>query len=145
MVLQKKNLGFSLIEIVIAISVLFVGIIGIFSLFPASYRMADLSKITTRMTLVGQSKLDELLAIGFSNLPQGTTSMTDGDLQPFISDPTVRTRFLTSTVTITNMGLNPLNNAPVLKRITVDMRYQMKAGKFKQESFTTYISNKLHG
>jgi hypothetical protein len=142
---KKGDRGFSLIEIVIAISVLFVGIIGIFSLFPASYRMADLSKITTRMTIVGQSKIDELTALGFANLPEGTTTMADADLQPLISEPAARARFLTSTITITSIGANPLNNASVLKRIEVNIRYQMKAGKFKQELFTTYISNKLHG
>ncbi|MBN1493804.1 MAG: prepilin-type N-terminal cleavage/methylation domain-containing protein [Candidatus Omnitrophica bacterium] len=142
---HKTYNGFSLIEIVIAISVLFVGIIGIFSLFPASYRMADLSKITTRMTLVGHSKIDELTALGFNNLPVGTHAITDADLQHLIANPAVRNKFLTSTVTIRTIGQNPLNNSSVLKRIDVNVRYAMKSNKYKTEIFSTYISNPLHG
>lgn len=143
--LLRKKEGFSLIEIVIAISVLFVGIIGMFSLFPASYRMADLSKMTTRMSLVGQSKIEELTALGFSNLPVGTQTMTNADLQHLVPAGKVRDRLLTSTITIASIEENPLNNASVLKRIDVNMRYQMKPSKFKEELFTTYLSNPRHG
>jgi len=143
--LRQKN-AFTIIEIIISMTVLFIGIVGIFSLFPAAFKMAEFSKATTRMTMVGQSKMEELIAIGFDNLAPGT--YTDLDLSHIISDATLAERFQNTQVLIAtaegysnNEARNPLNDNPLLIKIEVDVRYQLSSGKDKSEVFTTYLSN----
>lgn len=145
--MKKDENGFTIIEILSATMVLFIGILGIFSLFPTAFGMADLAKTTTKMALVGQSKMEELMAIGFENLSPGT--YTSLDLTHLISDPIEQNRFRNTEIRITTaqgqgpggLAANPLNGNPALYQIEVDVRYELKPGKEKEELFTTYLSN----
>lgn len=144
---HRSHHAFTLIEVIAAMTVLFVGIIGICALFPASFQMAQVSKITTQATLIGQSKLDEMTALGFARTPIGTYTLTNQDLARFVPDAAERRKFRMSTVAVTAVPntQNPLNNQYILKKITATVVYEFAPGRTKQDVFTTYLSNLRHG
>ena len=138
--------AFTILEIVIAMAVLFIGLIGILSLFPSSARMADLSRVTTHMTLLGQSKLDELVGIRFNDLPDTLSdTISTADLNRLVANESVRPRLDTTLIEIENIAQNPLNSRSVLKELRVIVRYALKPGKFRETTFRTFVSNMGHG
>lgn len=66
--------GFSLIEVLIAIAILSVAIIGIVALFPTSYSHIKSAGRISTMNHLGQQKLDQLRDLDFddANLADGT-------------------------------------------------------------------------
>ena len=127
-------------------AVLFIGLIGILALFPSSARMADLSRVTTHVTLLGQSKLDELIGIGFNELPTPMSeTIAASDLDRLVPNESIRSRMSTTLIEVESIADNPLNNRSVLKEVRVIVRYALKPGKFREEVFRTFLSNMTHG
>lgn len=57
---MKRQAAFTLIEIVAALAVLALGILSILSLFPVGQQSSEKSGKTSRATLLGQKKLEEI-------------------------------------------------------------------------------------
>jgi len=72
-----KRSGFTLIEIVIALAILAVGLVGILSLFPIGFDSARRSVSATQATIFAHEHLEELRNGGYPAL--GTTSGTFAD------------------------------------------------------------------
>ncbi len=72
---NQKNgqAGFTLVELLVAIVILAVGIVGIMTLFPQSYRHVGNAGRLSIMNHLGQQKLDELKTLAYSD-----TDLTDG-------------------------------------------------------------------
>ena len=78
MQINLKNLkigqeGFTLVELLVSIVILGVGIVGIMTLFPQSYRHVGNAGRLSIMNHLGQQKLDELKTLGYSD-----TDLIDG-------------------------------------------------------------------
>ena len=68
--------GFSLIEVLFALTFLAVGILAVASMIPAGTRGVSQSRVTTSGLMAAQVKLEELKGTTFSALPAGTFSDT---------------------------------------------------------------------
>ena len=62
-----KNDGFSLIEILIAMTILAISIIGMIAVFPQAIRQVEQSEHISTMNHLGQAKLDELRGIPWTD------------------------------------------------------------------------------
>ena len=124
---MKKNIfykkGFTLIEIITAITIMAVGILSILALFPvgfaASRRAADL----TTAALYAQEKMEEIKMKGFANADS-------------FNGETETQGIFTRTVLVTNVSGYNGN----LKEITVTVDWTER-GKTYDEAFKTYIAN----
>lgn len=76
--LTSNDRGFSLIELVIAIFILAIGILGYMSLFGSSIRGTTFSREYTLAATMGQSQIDTLLSTSFSN-----SNLSPGTHGPF--------------------------------------------------------------
>lgn len=99
--LIPKQAGFTLVELLVAIVILAVGIIGIMTLFPQSYGHVGNAGRLSIMNHIGQKKLDELKTLSYddANLLDGLhpspgpverISYIDGSGQNIYEDYTIR-------------------------------------------------------
>jgi len=70
--------GFTLLEIVIALTIFAIGLVGFLSLFPVAFHSSKRASDLTEATVYAQKKIEELKRDGYDNLPpNGTTGNFD--------------------------------------------------------------------
>lgn len=72
----RKQCGFTMIEVMIALLVLMIGIAGILTMQMASMRSASLSRHTTEAMIFAEDKMEELMIIPGAQLGIGPTTDT---------------------------------------------------------------------
>ena len=70
-----NDLGFSLIEIMVAVVIFSVGVLGLGALFPLAVRNVNQGAMLTRATQHAQSKLEDLLDAGIGDLSAGADTL----------------------------------------------------------------------
>lgn len=80
---KKNNTGFTLIEIIISISILSVALIATLSLFPKGLQLGRESKETSVATSLAQEKIEEIIAMSYDEIPTGIVE----DRSPVETDP----------------------------------------------------------
>lgn len=95
------SLGFTLIEIVIAISIFSIGVIAVLNLFPKGLRLSQESKELSVATNLAQEKIEEYLAKNYDEIPTGiieAKSRVDNDpnSQFYAYQRTVESAFIDS-------------------------------------------------
>jgi len=126
---MKSKKGFTLLEIVIALAILAIGLVGILSLFPVGFEASRRASMLTEATIHAQQKMEEFKQGGYDYLdttytdtvPSGYTAFTDGSGLEW---------------QVTVAEINPPGN---LKSVTLDIKWQEK-GADKSETFVTYIA-----
>jgi uncharacterized protein (TIGR02598 family) len=120
---MKSKRGFTLLEIVIALAILAIGLVGILSLFPVGFEASRRASMLTEATIHAQQKMEEFKQTGYDGLNSsgGYTAFTDNS-------------GLEWQVTVDE--IDPPGN---LKSVTLDVRWQEK-GDYKSETFVTYIA-----
>ena len=126
--MRRKN-AFTLLEIVIALAILAIGLIGILSLFPVGFEASRRASMLTEATIHAQQKMEEFKRAGYDYLdttyptpaPSGYTDFTDNS-------------GLAWQVTVAE--IDPPGN---LKSVTLDIQWREK-GANKSETFVTYIA-----
>ena len=73
---RRGNGGFSLIEVLFALTFLAVGILAVASMIPAGTRGVSQSRVLTSGLMMGQRKMEELKGTPFLTLAVGTSSDT---------------------------------------------------------------------
>ncbi|MCX5714990.1 MAG: type II secretion system protein [Candidatus Omnitrophica bacterium] len=71
--------GFTLIEILISLSILALGVVIVFSLFPLSLRSLTYSRRLTEVYFLAEKKMEELKSVGNKTTIE-TANGVDGDL-----------------------------------------------------------------
>lgn len=66
--MRQRERGFSLIELVVALGLLGVGLIGVVRLFPVGLRASKRSEVISKATLLAQQQLEEVKTFGFDAL-----------------------------------------------------------------------------
>ena len=116
--------GFSLIEVVIAIGILSVGLVGAIRVFPVGLRASQRAAQISRGTLIVQRTLEELKLKSWDQLAPGTTASRQ---DPF-----------DVTVAIDQPVVAGLVDATRLKRISVRVTWQQD-GRPRSLSAATLI------
>ena len=73
---RRGNAGFSLIEVLFALTFLAVGILAVASMIPAGTRGVSQSRILTSGLMMGQRKMEQLKGTTYNSLAAGTFTDT---------------------------------------------------------------------
>lgn len=80
---QRHKRGFSLLELIIAIGVLAIGLVGVLQIFPVGLRASRHSGMITKAAFLAQNKMEEIKMQDFEEIadfsPEIPLSGTDGD------------------------------------------------------------------
>lgn len=128
---RKTDRGFTLIEIIIALTIFTVGIVAILSLFMLGFDAAMRSSDLTKAGIYGQWVMEDQKRIGYVTL----AAVAPGTAFPGGFDP----RF-TYQVQVQNATDEIPPGPPNLRRVTVIVSWNYK-GQPYNETFATYIPN----
>jgi uncharacterized protein (TIGR02598 family) len=126
--MRRKN-GFTLLEIVIALAILAIGLVGILSLFPVGFEASRRASMLTEATIHAQQKMEEFKQGGYGYLDNTFTDNTASGYTAFTDNSGLEWQ-------VTVSEIDPPGN---LKSVTLDVRWQEK-GDYKSETFVTYIA-----
>ena len=116
--------GFSLVELVIALSILAVGLIGAMRVFPVGLRASKRTEMRSRAALVAQRTLESLKIAPWATLAEGETRQ---EQPPFA----VVTR-------IAQPRPEHLTDLGALKALQVTVEW-MQEGRSRSLTFVTYV------
>ncbi len=60
--------GFSLIEVILALAILILGLVGVIALFPVGLRASRQASVLSEETLLAQSHLEEIKTLGYDKI-----------------------------------------------------------------------------
>lgn len=83
--IDSKKLGFTPIELLIAVFILAVGIVGVLSMFPMATRTGKFAQMNSTAIWLGQAKIEELISKSYEDLLIGTTSEPYNSIPNFLS------------------------------------------------------------
>lgn len=123
--------GFTVVEMLVAITIMAIGLLSLAVLFPAGLRTAMLTRMNTQAIEYCQQKVEDLRLTDFSNaaLTQGTHGP---DSLPMDDVGNIFARFYTVT-----------NGHPVvdMKRVEVNTSWSLRGNSYTR-TIITYISSK---
>lgn len=127
-----KNQGFTLVEVLIAIGILAVVIVGLLQLFVYCSRLAETAGNTTLAINEAQNKIEEIRNHDFSTLATDYASGgTPGNTFALTS--------LTGTGTVTT---SQVGGSSELLQIQVDVNWQNKSGRSLSTALTGLIAKR---
>jgi len=116
---QKNGKGFTLVEIMIAILLLVIALVGLASVTVSVIKGNDLSRMVTTATTLAKDKMEELKNLSTTSAGYGaldTLALTDGS-------QTVLETVYTRAWTVGAVGADPDNDQTKMKRITVTVTW----------------------
>ncbi len=121
---MKQRLAFSLIEIVIALSILGVGLIGAMRVFPVGLKASQRAELRSRAAFIAQQTLEPLKVAAWDQLKEGETRE-------------VRKPFIIVT-TVSSVQPEHVSSSASLKQIEVSVEWPQE-GKLRTLNFVTYL------
>lgn len=120
--------GFTLIEIIMAMAIMAIGIIGVVRLLPVGLRASKSSEIMSRAAFLAQEKLEELKLAGFEELsaPNPTIALEGEE-----GDYTWRAEIL-------EVSLEGVISSEHIRSLSLTVSWEEK-GKPRSQKFVTYI------
>jgi prepilin-type N-terminal cleavage/methylation domain-containing protein len=74
----KNAAGFSVIEIMVAVVIFSIGVLGLGALFPLAIRNVNQSAMMTRATQYAKSKMEDLMDAGAPTVTSGSDTLSGG-------------------------------------------------------------------
>jgi len=118
--------GFTLIEIIMAMAILAVGIIGVVRLLPVGLRASKSSEMMSRAGFLAQEKMEELKLAGLDQFSQPDFPL-EGEKEDYSWEAFV-----------SEVSLNGLASAQDIRSLRLTVSWQEK-GKTRSQDFITYI------
>ncbi|MCQ9208005.1 MAG: type II secretion system GspH family protein [Omnitrophica bacterium] len=124
--IKNRSSAFTLIEIIMAMAILAVGIIGIVRLLPVGLRASKSSEMMSRAGFLAQEKMEELKLAGFEQLlaPEEPLEGEVGDY--------------TWMASVSEVALKGLASSEDIRSLRLTVTWQEK-GKTRSQDFVTYI------
>ncbi|MBU3910996.1 MAG: prepilin-type N-terminal cleavage/methylation domain-containing protein [Candidatus Omnitrophica bacterium] len=121
--------GFSLLELIIAIGVLAVGLVGVLQIFPVGLRASQRAGMITKAAFLAQNKIEEIKMTGFDSItalpPKIPLAGEDNDFEWEIA--------------INELDLNGLDNNDDIRKVTVTVSWLDRSKKMSKD-FITYVA-----
>jgi len=136
--------GITLIEIIIAVSILAIGIIGVLQAFPSGLHLAKSSQMTTVASQLAQAKMEETLSKSYQGVSVGTITENYGDIANF----TAYQRVLTincvrvSDLSVISCDYDLVNDPYPMKKIEVTVSWRSPFVAEKNFSLMSLIAKK---
>ncbi len=125
---MKKNRGFSLLELIIAIAVLAVGLVGVLQIFPIGLRASQRAGMMTKASFLAQNKIEDIKLAGFDAItelpPKIPLSGEDGDFEWVIK--------------IDNISLEGVESSDDMRKIVVTVTWPER-NTTRSKDFITYV------
>lgn len=129
MITINHKKGFSLLELIIAIGVLAIGLVGVLQIFPVGLRASYRSGMMTKAAFLAKNKTEQAKMAGFDALaklpPEIPLSGTEGDFDWQIS--------------IDNVQLEGLEPGADIRKLTVTISWIERERK-RSKDFVTYVT-----
>ena len=119
-----RRAGFSLVELIIALSILGIGLIGSMRVFPVGLRASQRAQLRTRAAFIAQQTLEPLKTTAWDQLKEGEVRK---EQKPFVIVTTIR-----------SVQPEHVGGALALKQVEVSVEYPQE-GKLRTASFVTYL------
>jgi len=126
---MKANKGFSLLELIIAIAVLAIGLIGVLQIFPVGLRASQRAGMMTKASFLAQNKIEDVKLAGFDAItelpPKIPLSGKDGDFE--------------WSVKIGNVSLEGVESSRDMRKIIVTISWPER-NTTRSKEFITYVT-----
>lgn len=124
-----RQKGFSLLELIIAIGVLAIGLVGVLQIFPVGLRASYRSGMITKAAFLAKNKIEETRMVGFDALtelpPRMPLSGTKGDFEWEIF--------------IDEIELEGLESSDDIRKLTVIVNW-IERNRKRSKDFITYVT-----
>ena len=121
--------GFSLLELIIAIAVLAVGLVGVLQIFPIGLRASQRAGMMTKAAFLAQNKIEDVKLAGFDAItelpPKIPLSGKDGDFEWNIK--------------IDDVNLEGVENSSEMRKVTVILTWPER-NTTRSKEFITYVT-----
>ena len=125
----NKKRGFSLLELIIAIAVLAIGLVGILQIFPIGLRASQRAGMMTKVTFLAQNKIEDVKLTGFDEItalpPKIPLSGREGDFEWNIK--------------IDEVELEGIASDSDIRKVTVTITWPER-NTTRSKDFVTYVS-----
>ena len=126
--IHARKKGFSLLELIIAIGVLAIGLVGVLQIFPIGLRASYRSGMLTKAAFLAQNKMEEVKMSGFDAIialpPKIPLSGTEGDFDWGIF--------------IDEVGLDGVESSDDIRKVTVTVSW-IERQRRRSKDFVTYV------
>jgi len=121
--------GFSLLELIIAIAVLAVGLVGVLQIFPIGLRASQAAGMMTKASFLAQNKIEDLKLAGFDAIaelpPKIPLSGRDGDFDWAIK--------------IDDVSLEGVESSSDMRKVVVTISWPER-NNTRSKDFITYVT-----
>lgn len=126
----SRTKGITLIETVIAVSVLALGIVGVLQAFPLGAHLAKTAQMSTVATELGQAKIEEELARSYNDIPVADTVEDYGSMPDFAAFKRITQVdcVRASDLAAVSCDYDPLNDPSPMKKIGVAVYWRSTLG-----------------
>ncbi len=121
--------GFSLLELIIAIGVLAIGLVGILRIFPVGLRVSYRSGMVTKAAFLAKNKIEEVKMAGFEAVTQLPPKMPlSGTEEQFEWE-----------IFIDEVALDGLSSSDDVRKIIVTVSW-IERNRTRSKDFITYVT-----
>lgn len=141
---MQKN-AFTLIELLLAVFILSLGLLGIIQAFILGTQISKINKMSTISSELIQEKLEEEISRGYDALTVGTTTENYGSIADYSAFKRIKKTVCVRSSDLAEADCNYdlVNNPDPLKKISVTVSWQFPFEILSKEiKAETYISKK---
>jgi Tfp pilus assembly protein PilV len=129
----REEAGFGLIEVLIAMTVLMIGILALFSMFEAGIRQLSRASTVTTTGALADRELESFVAMRYDSIGLPDSLVTTA-ASPYASDPAY------SASVSTRVGLNACGTAPCTTKVPVQTLTGADGRSYRVDTYATWAS-----